>query len=154
MAKEKTLDDLATDSEEEIAAELARRAGEDPDSPEPVEDEPVAEDTQDDPAPEPDPEPDPEPAEEEDPLLAQLEEHKIGKYKTREAALEGLKNLRTRLSQRDEQAVLGRFLEESGIAPEDLNELINKKQKPRGETKTDSGWAPPHQYNPEWDRQV
>ncbi len=158
---DKTLADLTEDTPEDIVAELEARSRtldevvqtptpEEPDTPE-VEPEvtETKETTTEEPAAE-------EPTEEvqEDPLTRELNELGIGPYKSREDAIKGIREMRTRLSQRDEDALLGRYLQETGLSPEELEELVRAKNETGKKPATTSGWAPPHEWDPDWDSQI
>lgn len=171
----KSLEDLATDKPEDIVAELAERAKESktPRIPE----DPVAEtETDEEVEPEAEPEtdgpegeePDDTPAdeaaeetEEEPDAPASLLERLTSEYGIKhnfasdEDLVKAYANARRKISERDEDAALGRTLRDFGVqSPEDLEGLVRNKERQPETRKPDSGWSPPHQWDPAWDRVI
>lgn len=97
----------------------------------------------------------------EDDLVRELRERGVGDWKTRDEALEGVKNLRTKLSQREydkQDAALGKWLIESGVDPAVLQEFIEKQQgtrdsQPKAPAAAGS-WSPPHEWDTVWEQTV
>lgn len=87
-----------------------------------------------------------------DPLLARAKELGLGDFKDVDAFLESQKNLRTRLSQRDDHAAYGRQVLEAGYTPERFQELAeNQEEKPKEKEEVKGPFQPPHPHNPAWD---
>ena len=88
-------------------------------------------------------------------LLDELAKRGIGTYKTREAALEGLRTLKVKISQRDEDALIGRRIKATGATPEQI-EAWASKDKPGNKTTEEAKpeeagpFRPPHPFNPAW----
>lgn len=167
----KTVADLTEETAEEIVDELKRRA-----APRTLDDgDDKTTETDEDTSTTTEPEDEPEKADEsedtseggadagtdetdeggDDPLLSDLAEMGIGPYKSRDDLKAGLKELRVKLSRRDEDAQLGRYLMDLGVEPGDLEELVKRKSTGTKSTKpSKTGWAPPHEWDPAWDTQV
>lgn len=79
----------------------------------------------------------------------------MGPFKTEEEYFTAVKSLRTKLSQRDDLAALGRELHEAGYSHAEVQELLKSKTAPRDKGKADpDDWNPPHEWDPAWDRLV
>jgi hypothetical protein len=99
-----------------------------------------------------------EEAEELSPFLASLKEQGIGEFKSEEEGWKAIKHLRNRLSQRDEAAAFGRFVQEAGVTPDQIEAWAKNatKDEPEKETTPDSNgvFNPPHPYNPAWETMI
>ncbi|MHC4222779.1 MAG: hypothetical protein ACYSUN_02220 [Planctomycetota bacterium] len=101
-----------------------------------------------------------EPAEESDdepnPLLEKARELGLGYFKTEEDLWKTVKHLRSKLSQRDDDAAYGRELREKGYTPDRINALAQgTEEKPEETVEEDAGvFKPPHPHNPAWDTMI
>lgn len=89
-----------------------------------------------------------------DPILSRARELGLGEYKTVDEFLASQKQLRTRLSQRDDEAAFGRLVKDRGITPDQIEKFQPKEtgdQKPATQAK---GFSPPVPFNQAWDRLV
>lgn len=85
--------------------------------------------------------------------LADLKDLGIGEFKDLETAKQSLKNLRTAVSRRDEDAALGRELRKRGVEPSQLDALIHQDPAAaRREPEPKKGGPP--EYDPAWESMV
>ena len=95
---------------------------------------------------------------ESDPILARARELGLGdNFKSAEEVLDAFKAMKTRFSQRDDDAAFGRFVRERGVTPDKLEALGKQGQGTDGDKKPEKspkGWNPPFAYDPDWERSI
>jgi len=165
----KSLADLATDKPEEIVAELEGRdpvvldqpepskepAAEKPEAEHPEGEGPEAEKAEEQPTQEPAKAE--APAEKPASLLERLKSaHGIDHtFKDEDEVLKHYVHLRRKLSERDEEAALGRYLLENGVQTSDLEAFLETKKGPKGKSSSSAqGWNPPHEWDESWESQI
>jgi hypothetical protein len=103
-------------------------------------------------------EPTDESDDEPNPLLEKAKELGLGDFKSEEDLWKTVKHLRSKLSQRDDDAAYGRELREKGYTPDRINALAHgTEEKPEETVEEDEDAGPfklPHPHNPAWDTMI